>query len=71
MNKLSDKERGCYWCRFRKKLFCSRFKNGEKKNIPLTILSINVLRVEELKNSNCGKRCWGFERIEKEKVSFT
>ena len=24
MSKLSEKKRGCYWCRFRKKLFCKK-----------------------------------------------
>lgn len=73
MSKLDEKDWGCYWCRFRKKLSCSKFKKGGTKNTPLSVLSINVLRVEELKNNRCGHRCWGFKREEnkKERVDFT
>jgi hypothetical protein len=71
MSKLSEKKRGCYWCRFRKKLFCKKWKEG--KGMPLSRYGVIASTVEELKSHNNGNRCWSFEKEEndKEQVTFT
>jgi len=69
-------EKGCYWCKFRKSLFCTAFHNNKKthlKEYGVYVSTIESLKNNPLNNKPHGYRCWSFEERESktEQVQFT